>query len=139
MLLDKTDLEIVRLLKNNAKLTNKEIGEITHMTGQAVGVRLSKLIDEGVVKRFTVETDARKMGIDVMAIVTVYMKTLDHDRMKRLISETEEVVEAHRISGEGCYSLKIEAVDMLRLNEILDQINQFANYKLSLSIGCLKG
>lgn len=139
MALDKTDLEIIQLLKANAKLTNKEIGALTHMTGQAVGVRLTKLIDDGVIKRFTIETDAPQMGIEAIAMVTIYMKNLAHDKLKRMIEETQEIVEAHKISGEGCYSLKIEAANMARLNEILEQINGFANYKLSLSIACLKG
>ncbi|MDN6689735.1 MAG: AsnC family protein, partial [Lactococcus sp.] len=45
--LDNIDHQILAYLKSNAKLTNKDIGQLIHMTGQAVGIRINKLIDAG--------------------------------------------------------------------------------------------
>ena len=48
MNIDLIDLSIIHLLQEDARLTNKEIGEKTHLTGQAVGNRITKLIEEEI-------------------------------------------------------------------------------------------
>lgn len=41
--MDIIDEQILAILKHNSKLSNKEIGEMVHLTGQAVGNRILKL------------------------------------------------------------------------------------------------
>ena len=48
--LDPIDLKIIALLKQDSRLTNKEIGQRVHRTGQAVGARIAQLMDAGVIK-----------------------------------------------------------------------------------------
>ncbi len=45
--LDPIDLKIIALLKQDSRLTNKEIGQRVHRTGQAVGARIAQLMDAG--------------------------------------------------------------------------------------------
>lgn len=138
MKLDSIDFEILNLLRADAKLSFKQIGEKIHLTGQAVGTRINKLIDDGVIENFTVKLNKEKLGITILALIKVYMHTFDHSKIKELVSHNEEVVEAYRVSGDGCYFLKIETSSNERLNILLDEINQFANYQLSLSVSRLK-
>lgn len=48
--IDATDLRILQILIQDAKRSNKEIGEEVHLTGQAVGARVRKLQDMGLSK-----------------------------------------------------------------------------------------
>ncbi|UNM97551.1 AsnC family protein [Ignatzschineria rhizosphaerae] len=41
--MDKTDQRILKILKENAKCSLKEIGSIVHKSGQAVGIRIKKI------------------------------------------------------------------------------------------------
>jgi Lrp/AsnC family leucine-responsive transcriptional regulator len=138
MTLDAIDLEILKLLTQNAKLSAKEIGEKIHLTGQAVGVRINKLVSEGVIEAFTVQINKEKLGIKILALIIILMKTNEHAKLKKIIESNEAVTEAHRISGEGCYFLRVETPSHEVLNALLDEINTFANYQLSLSIAKLK-
>lgn len=138
MNIDTLDLEIIKMLSENAKLSFKEIGEKVHMTAQAVGVRINKLADEGVIENFTININKEKLGINTTALIKIYMNTYDHTKIKKLIKNTDEIVEAYRISADGCYSIKVETKSNEKLNSILDSINEFANYQLSLFISKLK-
>jgi len=135
---DHTDTAIIKILTADSSLTFREIGAQIHLTGQAVGVRINKLVEAGIIEKFTVNVNKAKLGIGSLALIKVYMKTNDHAKMKKLIEETAEIVEAHRISADGCYFLRLESAGNERLNQVLDQINEFANYQLSLSIAKLK-
>jgi len=66
------------------------------------------------------------------------MNTHDHTKIKKLIAETDEITEAFRISADGCYMLKVETKNNELLNNIIDKINEFANYQLSIVVSKLK-
>lgn len=138
MNVDNIDIEIINILRGDSKLSFKEIGEKIHLTGQAVGVRINKLIEQGIIEKFTISVNKEKLGIGIIAMIKIYMKNLDHYRIKKLIADTEEIVESYRISGDGCYFIKVETNSSKILNKILDDINEYANYQLSISIDKLK-
>ncbi len=138
MYIDSVDFQIISLLKENSRLTYKEIGDKIHLTGQAVGARITKLVEEGYIEKFTIALNNEKLGVSLTAFIKIYMKTLDHNKMKRLIKNTESITQAYRISGDCCYLIKVETSTNEILNNILDEINEFATYQLSLSISKLK-
>nr|MCX3331078.1 winged helix-turn-helix transcriptional regulator [Bacillus pacificus] len=49
---DSTDFKIIKLLQENARMNWKEIGERVHLTGQAVGKRINKLEEAGVIQKY---------------------------------------------------------------------------------------
>ena len=108
MELDNIDFQILRLLTENSRVQWKDLGEQIHMTGQAVGNRIKKLEESGVIKAYSLLVDEMKLGLSYTAFVIIYMKTANHDSFIRFINDQNEVVEAHRVSGEGCYHLKVK-------------------------------
>ena len=136
--MDEIDLKILSMLKMDARLSNKEIGEQIHMTGQAVGVRINRLLEEGIIENFTIHVNKEKLGSNITALIRVYMRTLEHNKIIRLIESTDEITEAYRTSADCCYFLKVETDKNETLNKILDHIMEFATYQLTLSIARLK-
>ncbi|PAV28693.1 transcriptional regulator [Virgibacillus profundi] len=138
MQLDNIDFQILRLLTENSRVQWKDLGEQIHMTGQAVGNRIKKLEDSGVIKAYSLIVDEMKIGLSYTAFVIIYMKTAKHDPFLHCIKERKEVVEAHRVSGEGCYHLKVKVNSQEQLNLFLNEILRFGNYSLYLSIKEIK-
>jgi Lrp/AsnC family leucine-responsive transcriptional regulator len=137
-MLDQTDLSILKMLQKNGRMQWREIGEEVHLTGQAVGNRIRRMEEMGVIRGYTAVIDPAKLGPILTALVTIFMKSTDHLRFQQFIREREEIVEAHRVSGEGCYSLKVQVRDQAALNDLLDAILEYGNYRVNLSIGQLK-
>ncbi len=52
--MDIIDAKILDILSQNSRLTNKEIGTMIHITGQAVGNRIAKLQDDGIIQHFSI-------------------------------------------------------------------------------------
>jgi len=134
MNLDETDRKIIDSLKNNSRLSWKEIGGKVHMTGQAVAARIERLIDSGVIRKFTIDADKEKMGITITGYITVYMKTTRHDELKAMIKSSEAVTKASRISGDGCYLLLFAVHSQGELGVLLDAILLFGTYRLCISV-----
>ncbi len=137
-MVDRTDMEIIKLLTENSRMQWQEIGEAVHLTGQAVKNRINRLEKLGVIEGYTVRISPSKAGMEVTAFVTVFMKTTDHAAFRKYIKESDCVYEAHRISGEGCYLLKVHTTGQHELIDFLDGILKYGNYRVNLSIDNLK-
>lgn len=137
-MLDQTDLAILRLLSANARLTWKEVGEQVHLTGQAVAGRITRLQEMGVLKGFTVQVDQERLGRPLLALVTVFMKSTDHEGFRAFLGGQSDVEEAHRVSGEGCYWLRVRCTNQQELTAFLDRVLRFGNYRVNLSLGQVK-
>lgn len=138
MQLDQTDYHILRILTENARIPWKDLGERIHMTGQAVGNRIKKLEESGVITAYSLIIDEMKLGLAYTAFVIIYMKTANHDSFICFITDCNEVVEAHRISGEGCYHVTIKVSSQDQLNLFLNKLLDYGNYSLNLSIKKIK-
>ena len=138
MELDNIDFQILRLLSENSRIQWKDLGEQIHMTGQAVGNRIKKLEESGVIKAYSLIVDEMKLGLTYTAFIIIYMKTANHDSFIQLMNDRNEVVEVHRVSGEGCYHLKIKVDSQEQLNLFLDKILEYGNYTVHLSIQEIK-
>lgn len=137
--LDPIDLQILQCLLEDATVSHKEIGAKVHLTGQAVGARVRKLEDLGVIEGYTLKWNPERIGKVVTAFVTVFMKsTAAHQSFQAFVRQQERIEEAHRISGEGCYWLRVRTSSHEELNEFLGALLEFGNYRLNLSIGKLK-
>lgn len=138
MELNKIDFQILRLLSENSRIQWKDLGEQIHMSGQAVGNRIKKLEDSGVIKAYSLIVDEMKLGFSYTAFVIIYMKTANHGKFIDFLNERQEVIEAHRVSGEGCYHLKIKVASQEQLNLFLNATLDYGNYTLYLSIKEIK-
>lgn len=135
---DQIDLKILSLLKTNSRMQWKDIGRKIHMTGQAVGNRIRKMEDEGTIKSYTILVDDIELGKNCLAFITVFMKSNAHAEFLKFIASRDYVIEAHRISGDGCYLLKVLLASHSELDHLLTELLPFGNYRLSLSINKVK-
>jgi len=136
--LEKTDFNILDLLTKNSRMQLQEIGEEVHLTGQAVRNRINKMEKLGVIQGYTIKINPKTMGKELTAFVTIFMKTKNHESLKTYIQNNKLIVEANRISGEGCYLIKVVASTQEEIIGILDEILKYGNYKLNSAIENIK-
>jgi len=135
--MDQIDKQILNILKQDSKQNFKTIGAQIHMTGQAVGNRVRKLEEDGIIEGYTIRTKPLNQSL-ITAHLTLSMKTNEHYLVKTFVSHTSEVIEAARISGKGCYIFKVQVENHDRLNAICDEILKFANYSMSIETEKIK-
>ncbi|MEH7120571.1 Lrp/AsnC family transcriptional regulator [Neobacillus vireti] len=136
--MDEIDFQILKLLKENSRRQWKEIGESIHMTGQAVGNRIRRMEEEGIIEQYTISVNELKIGKSIQAFIMVFLKSNRHLEFQNYLKENPDIKEVHRISGEGCYMIKASISDQVALNHTLDEILKYANYRINISIGKIK-
>lgn len=137
-IIDQTDIEILKLLGENSRIQWKELGQKIHLTGQAVGNRIRRLEDTGIIEQYTIAINRIKLGQIVTAFVTVFVETPNHHEFKNFFQKEEAISEVHRTSGDGCYLLKTHFISNEELDNFLGRLLKYGNYRVNLSIGKLK-
>lgn len=113
--LDKTDIAILRLLQQNARMTVKEIADKVHLSTTPVHERIKWLEQSGVIKQYAALIDQAKVKKGLMVIVYVSLKAHSKTagtKFIKQIHELDEVIECYNISGEFDFMLKVVAENM---------------------------
>ena len=109
--LDKVDLQILRTLQENSRLTTKELATRVSLSSTPVFERLKRLEANGYIKKYIAVLDAEKLNQGFMVFCKVKMQHMNYD-IAEIISGIPEVTECYNISGSFDYLLKIHAPDM---------------------------
>ena len=144
-LLDQTDLAILRLLQQNARMTVKEIAEQVHLSTTPVHERIRRLEQGGIIKRYTALVDPVRVKKGLMVIVYVSLRTHSKTAGSKFIKhihELPEVIECYNISGEFDFMLKVVAENMdayydFHVNK-LSQSENIGNVQSVFVMGVLK-
>ena len=120
--LDKVDLEILRTLQDNARLTTKELAARVSLSSTPVFERLKRLENSGYIKKYIAVLDAEKLNQGFVVVCSVKLVRLNKDiafEFTRIIQEIPEVTECYNISGDYDYLLKIHAPNMKYYQEFI--------------------
>lgn len=120
--LDAIDLQILRTLQHNAKLTTKELAEAVHLTPTPVFERQKRLERKGYIKKYIAVLDPELLNRSLVVFVSVKLKQINReiaDDFTRRIRHIPEVIECYNTSGNYDYLLKVRAADMKQYQEFI--------------------
>ena len=120
--LDKVDLQILRTLQENARLTTKELAARVSLSSTPVFERLKRLESGGYIKKYIAVLDAEKLNQGFVVFCSVKLRRLNRDiaaEFTRIVQDIPEVTECYNISGSYDYMLKIHAPNMKYYQEFI--------------------
>jgi Lrp/AsnC family leucine-responsive transcriptional regulator len=133
--MDQTDELILAELSKNSRITMKELGGKVHLTGQAAASRVAKLEDAGVIEGYSIKVNSAKLGYRILAFITIFTKSHHHQPLLFFIEAQERCILNHyKISGDGCYLLECRFRSNEHVDEFLNGLSDYANYKISMVI-----
>ena len=112
---DKTDLEILKLLQQNARITIKEISEKVHLSTTPVHERIRRMEANGVIRQYATIVNGALVKKGLMTICYVSIRQHSKNagvKFIKAILAMEEVVECLTISGEFDFMLKVVSENM---------------------------
>ena len=77
--LDQTDLQILKTLQRNSKLTTKELADAVHLTPTPVFERQKRLERQGYIKKYVAVLDPEKLGQGLLVFCKVKLKQINHE------------------------------------------------------------
>ena len=122
---DSLDLQLLEMLQNDAELPMAKLAQAVGLSAPACYRRVRMMRATGIVRR-TVAVVARKtMGWPLLMIVLVKLETERAaviDQLFQRIKRTPQVLEAHYVTGDYDFALKVVATDMESLDELMRKV-----------------
>ena len=125
-MLDTIDIAILTALQESGRKRRNELAEETGLSLPAISERLRKLEDRGYITGYAALLDAKLLGNDVTAFVSVTIDTSKHfEDFLRHVDANPEILECHAVTGDGSHLLKIRTANTASLEAILSSIQSW--------------
>lgn len=119
-MIDGIDLEILKMLQSNARISNAEIARQVDLAPSAVFERIRKLEERGVIEGYSARINPAAVELPLLAFV--FVRDSDGpgaDQSARRVAEIPEVLEVHHVAGEDGFLAKVRAKDTESLGRLL--------------------
>lgn len=123
MQLDKVDRKILRALQENGSISNLELADKVGLSASPCSRRVKALEESGFILKTVTLLDAKKLGLDLMAMISISMDRHTPDRFEAFeaaIIGCDEILECYLITGQSAdYVLKVMVQDMTAFQAFL--------------------
>lgn len=90
---DRTDIQILRLLQNDARLSVKEIAGHIGLAASSTHERIKQLWDHGVLLGAHAEVDATAFGVNLEALLMIGFSKHNRSNVDKFLNEITEIPE----------------------------------------------
>tara|TARA_B100001750_G_scaffold222572_1_gene212088 strand:- start:239 stop:715 length:477 start_codon:yes stop_codon:yes gene_type:complete len=123
---DKRDIQILEILQVNGRSTASDIAKEVKLSIPAVGERIKKLTENGLIKRFAAIIDHKVAGLDVTAFVSIISEHSDHyEDFIEKATKSKSILECHSVTGSGSHILKVRVHNSQALEDLLYEIQNW--------------
>ncbi len=120
-MIDKTSLNILKILQEKARIPNIEISRLIGLAPSAVLERIRKLENQGYIDGYEVRLNPKRFNRIQVAYIFVKVQGT-HNNLKAVadaLSAIADVQEVHFVAGEDCILVKMRVSDSHELGNIL--------------------
>ncbi|MCU6709166.1 Lrp/AsnC family transcriptional regulator [Paenibacillus sp. J5C_2022] len=130
--LDDTDMKILKLLQENARMPVSRISRQVAMSQPSVKERIIKLEESGVITGYYTSLDPARLDRGVSAFLL--FKTEKCQAFLTYCETAPEVCELHRTSGDFNYMLKVQTSSIEALTAFQESLLPFGSSKSLVSL-----
>ena len=116
---------LLRELYADARLSRAELARRVGLSAPAVGERLRRLEEAGVIRAYRAEIEPAALGY---ALTVLIRARPSPGRMRGMIEEirgTEQIVRCERVSGDDCFVAWAHVRDVTEMEAVIDRLVPF--------------
>ncbi|MEM3288553.1 MAG: Lrp/AsnC family transcriptional regulator [Conexivisphaerales archaeon] len=120
--MDDIDLKLLELLKDDGRASYIDLGKKLNLSEAAVRRRVRKLVEDGTIKRFTLEIKERERAMALTLLSTV-PNTPTYDVAGR-INKINGVEKVYEITGQYDIAVLMSGPNIAEVNKVIDEIRK---------------
>lgn len=120
-----SDFDLVKMLRENSKIPNVRIAERFGVTETAIRKRIRKLEEKGIIRKYTIDADPKKLGMKVEAVIGIDTKPEDYLEVIERVKGMDEVIRLCSSSGDHMMMAEVwlrDSNELRRFNRKLKSI-----------------
>ncbi|MFT5833210.1 MAG: Lrp/AsnC family leucine-responsive transcriptional regulator [Cognaticolwellia sp.] len=143
--LDRTDLQILKILQGNSKITNLDLSKKIGLSPAPTLERVKKLEQSGIVQSYHAQVNPNSIGLSVKTFVLVSLAWQKENALNNFLDKVktiDEIVECYIITGEADFLMKIVCKDIPTYEKLLfktlSQIEEIERLKTLMTLSTVK-
>jgi len=118
--MDEIDSEILRLLREDGRLSWRDLGAAVGLSANAAAERVRRLRKAGVITGFVALVDPAMGGRTLEALVGITLRAgVDSDQFAAEAAQLQPVIEVLHLTGAPDYQLRVACRDTAELDALL--------------------
>ena len=122
--LDRIDHQLLGLLQNDARRSNKELAAEVGLAPSSCLQRVRRLKETGVLRRFSAQIDPAALGITITAMI--FVRLVKHNQrlmqtLQRRLLAKEECLELYYVAGSYDLLVHVAVRDVDHLRQVVTQ------------------
>ncbi len=143
--LDKIDLNILKILQENCKITNLELSKKIGLSPAPTLERVKKLDTSSIIESYHATVNPQSIGLNVKTFVLVSLAWQKENALNQFLEKIkaiEEITECYIITGEADFLIKIICKDIPTYEQLLfktlSQIEEIERLKTLMTLSTVK-
>lgn len=120
--LDETDKAILGFLQDNARTAFRKIAESAGVSEATVHIRVKKLVEKGVIRRFSALVSPEFLGKKLTAFILINSEPKKLHEVLHTLNSMDDVFEVYDVTGTYYAIVKIRTENREKLATIIDEI-----------------
>lgn len=117
--IDEVDILLIQALQKDSRQSLKDLAQLADISIPTVRARIDRLVNLGVIRRFTVAVDPQKVTGGVIAFVSLKVKLTDIEGVKEALTKMDEVMGLYLTVGEADLIARVCTADSRALEEFI--------------------
>ena len=121
MQLDRTDIEILRCLRNNARISNKALAQQLDIAPSTCLGRVRRLVDIGAIFGFHADLNPKALGVRLQAMISIRLSRhaqTQVEEFRRHVLNLPEVVQLYHVAGSVDFLVHVWVRDSEHLRDL---------------------
>lgn len=130
--LDEIDEKILTILQDNSRKSLKDIANEVFMSPTAVGARIDKMLEEGVLEGFTTRINPEAMGHYIKAFINLQVEPEQKEEFYPFIDSVLNVVECNCVTGDYSMLIEVRFPTTAELDVFIGELQKFGKTKTQI-------
>jgi len=130
---DKKDIEILKLLQADARITTADIADQVNLSQSPCWRRINRYEQDGLIDAKVNLLNREKLGLDMVVFTSISLTVTNHEALEdfeKEIKKFPEVVECYTMTGVFDYFIKIITKDIRNYEQFVrNQLTQLPNIR----------
>jgi len=92
--------DIIKILQENSRTPYLEIAKALGVSETAIRKRVKKLEEKGIIRKYTIEVDPKKLGFEVNALIGIDTKPENYLAVLETLKTMKQVISLYSASGD---------------------------------------
>lgn len=129
---DKVDTAILKALQANGRQSIADLARQINMSHSAAAERVRRLEESGVISGYSAQVDPERLGFTILAYLRLRYPSSTYEPLHTLLAGIPEVIEAHHVTGDDCFIMKVVATSMKHLEQVGGKIGTLGSVTTSV-------